>query len=316
MCPSTLIFAAVFLCLHARSGYALSSTARLTHIARGYPDSDTQALIFSHHKTGTVLSEQLADILAPTLHGSSEVMKWMAVNDASRSLEGLPPAPANKTVHEQRQATDLLRELSSPSTACAGGVRTYEDMRVPLLEQMLEVCPGTRAVHMVRRPSSCVVSNYVYTKGLEEGDERASDFERQKVLNALPLSLGMRDECERFFSVYANQMLSVHKFVLDKGLKNILEVRFEDITTSYDNTTRSIFEHFLGSGNPAIEDLVTQASAFDIHRMPEDDVGSNRHISSNNDEEQAAMELRRMYEAGDTCAVKLLDADKLMGYTD
>jgi len=301
------VLGALIVCHHARSGFALNA-ARRSHLAGGTPD--TQYLLLAHHKTGTALSFGLAYDLSAVLNKSFEPVTWMAVADASYSL--LKQTHSYEQSDEERaQGEHLLDTVTS--TGCTGSVMQYEDMRAPLLDQILKTCPGTRAVHLVRRPSSIVVSNYAYTKDLQPGWDRGPDVRRGQALSLLPLEWGVINECLIYFSSYHGQMLAVHQMIQDNKLDNILEVRFENFVTNYDNTTRSIFEHLVGSDHPSIDEYVKKASQHDVNRM--DHVDRNPHVSGRTEKEDIEMEMTRLLENGNSCIKKLDEADRLMGYS-
>jgi len=304
------VLGALIVCHHARSGFALS-TARRSHLADG--TSETQYLFFAHHKTGSVLNLKFASDMSNVLRIPQEVVPWASVSDASNSLLGKVTALA-QTAKEHTKGEQLLDTVTS--IGCTGQVMLYEDMRAPLLDQILKTCPGTRAVHLVRRPSSVLASNYAYTKDLQPGVERGADFEVGKQLRTHSLEWGVKEECARYFGAYHTQMLEVHEMIQDNKLDNILEVRFEDFEANYDNTTRSIFEHLLGSDHPSIDKLVKKASHHDISRMEKDAVASNEHISGRTEKAEVEMEMTRLLENGDSCIKKLGEADTLMGYTE
>jgi len=304
------VLGALIVCHHARSGFALS-TARRSHLADG--TSETQYLFLAHHKAGTVLNAQIASDMSKVLRIPIEHVPWASVLDASNSLLGEETA-LTQTATEHAQGEKLLGTVTS--SGCTGQVMLYEDMRAPLLDQILKTCPGTRAVHLVRRPSSVLASNYAYTKDLQPGVERGADFEVGKQLRTHSLEWGVKEECSRYFGAYHTQMLEVHEMIQDNKLDNILEVRFEDFEANYDNTTRSIFEHLLGSDHPSIDKLVKKASHHDISRMEKDAVASNEHISGRTEKAEVEMEMTRLLENGDSCIKKLGEADTLMGYTE
>jgi len=304
------VVGALIVCHHARSGFALS-TARWFHRAGGTPH--TQYLFLAHHKAGTELNLHIANDMSEELSIPFEHVLWAAVSDASRALLGTPVA-LKQSEKEFTQGQHVLDTVTS--TGCSGNITFYEDIRAPLLDQILKTCPGTRAVHLVRRPSQVMVSNYAYTRDLQPGEDRGSDVKRGEVLRAHSLEWGVSEECERYFKTYHGQMLAVHQMIQDNKLDNVLEVRFEDFGTRYDSTTRSIFEHFLGSDHPSIDNLVKQASQHDINRMDPGVVANNSHISGRTEKKEVEKEMTMQRENGNECFKKLEEADRLMGYTE
>jgi len=272
---------------------------------------DTQYLFLSHHKTGTALGDEIANDMSMELNITKTGVLWFSVLEASNFLSGIPTPPTVGTADERSGAIDLLR-----TTGCTGQIIFYQDMRAPLLKHILKSCPGTRAVHFVRRPSEIVVSNYAYTYGLQPGGERQSDVDHGERLRQLSLAEGVDEMCHTYLDVYNDQMIELHQMIQDNNLDNIVEVRLEDFETNYDNTTRSIFETLLGSDHPSIDKLVKKVRAHDINRWNQTVVDNNPHISSESDEATAKMEMTRMLEDGNSCIKKLPELDTLMGYTE
>jgi len=311
-CVLDCVLGALLVCHHARSGLAFMISRR-SHLAGGTPDTDY--LFMTHHKTGTELAGHFADDMSQILGIPQTIIPWVAVWDASNSLSGSPLAEA---------ATQNIWELGMYGMelykvtwiGCTGEIFKYEDMRVPLLNQTLKTCPGTRAVHLVRQPSEVVVSNYAYTKDLLPFEERPGDVLHGEILRTHSLAWGVNNMCEHYFERYNDQMLEVHQMIQDKKLDNILEVRLEDFDADFDSTTRSIFEHLLGSDHPSIDKLVEAASKHDVNRMNQTLVDNNHHISADSDKASVKMEMTRLFEKGNSCMKKLPEVDTLMGYTE
>merc|ERR1719382_132666 len=112
----------------------------------------------------------------------------------------------------------------------------------------------------------------------------------------MPLEFGIEYSCNLYVNAYNDQMVAVHQLIQDKKLDSILEVRFEDYNENYDKTSRSIFEHLLGSDHPSIDALVNSARAFDIGRMPKSDVAEDSHISDDREKAEVGMQMVKMLE--------------------
>jgi len=304
------IFGVLIVCHHARSGFALSAVRR-SHLAGGTPD--TQYLFLAHHKTGTWLTVNFAEDMATLLNTTETYLSWMPIKDATESLLGLQ-VENDQTKYELAEGKLLADAVTS--TECSGHVVFFEDMRVQFLSELLKRCPGTRAVHLVRRPSSIVASDYAYTKDLKPGEERQRDFERGENLRNHSLAWGVEEECNTYFRDYHIQMLEVHQMIQAENLDNILEVRLEDFEANYDSTTRSIFEHLLGSDHPSIDMLVKMASQYDVNRMDQVVVANMSHISEKSDKAEVKTEMTRLLESGNLCVKALREADAYMGYTE
>jgi len=267
---------------HARVSLALN-IPRLVH-------PEFEYAFFAHHKTGTALASQLESMMAETLNITHEEVGWNQVRDDDPPVGCIPNA-----------------------------VTLYVDMRAPTLKRIIHQCPSIRAVHMIRRPSSIVKSDYVFCKHFGESpqyDENAEYHlaEAQRLKN-MSFAEGIKSKCKDFHDAYAPQYLACHQLIQDKGLTNVIEVSLEDFEQSYDNTTRSIFEHFLGSGHPSIDTLVTKARRFDLNRMSYAKVDDTAHVSDDSEEHQVFLEMQTQLEMGDPCMLKLMQDDERMGYS-
>jgi len=204
-----------------------------------------------------------------------------------------------------------------PQVGCIpGAITLYEDMREPVLRRILESCPHMRAVHLLRRPSSVVVSNYVYTKHLYAGQELKQDVRRGEQYRNMSLERGVKAECRTYYRSYFNQSMEVHQYIQQHRTEQVLEVQYEQFKLDYDNTTRAILEHLLGRHHPSIDKLVIAARAQDVSRWPESRVAANKHISSVTAEAAVRQKVRDLLEVGDPCFGKLKHDDAVMGYSD
>merc|ERR1719433_64319 len=130
-----------------------------------------------------------------------------------------------------------------------------------------------------------------------------------------PLSAGLHKLCQSWFQFDFALLNKSYTYVQQLKPEQILIVGLEDFEKDYDNTTRSIFEHFLGSGDSRIDDLVTTAKSHDLGRMPPEQVNTNRHVSSERDKAAVAAEMGKQFYAGDSCMAKVAQLDKLLGYS-
>jgi len=204
-----------------------------------------------------------------------------------------------------------------PQVGCIpGAITLYEDMREPVLRRILESCPHMRAVHLLRRPSSVVVSNYVYTKHLDAGQELKYDVWRGEEYRSMSLERGVKSECRTFRRTYLNQPMEVHKYIQQHGTEQVLEVQYEQFKLDYDNTTRAILEHLLGRHHPSIDKLVIGARDQDVRRWPESRAAANQHISSATEEAAVRQKVRKLLEVGDPCFRELQRDDAVLGYGD
>jgi hypothetical protein len=241
-------------------------------------------LFFQHHKTGTVLSSQIARDMANVLNVSHEHVTWGDI-------------------------------MLNPSVACPEGlIGSYEDMRVPVLQRILLDCPNMRAVHLIREAASNVVSNYVYTKNLQWGEEVLPDLLIMKSYNHMSVEEGMTYECTRDTEVYFPQMVETHEMIQNLGLESIMTVRYEDWMANYDNVTMAMLEHLLGPHHPQLGEIFRRAKVHDMNTWNETQLEATHHVSDTEQKDEAADYLLSMYNAGNECARSLVDVNRRLGY--
>jgi len=240
---------------------------------------------FSHHKCGTVLNSEIANDMAAALHMKVTYIPWSRVSSAS---------------------------------CIPGTVMFLEDIRVNTLRNMLAKCPHMRAVHLVRDISDAVASNYAYTIDLKPGEELPNDVRRGARLKVLPLKAAVASECREFVRDHGRQMVNVHTYVLQKKLDNVKEVHFEDFHTDYRGTTHTMFEHFLGKGNPHIGTLVTKSLAHDIDMWNPAQLALHHkavnHMSDDGIKAEARTVLQTMYRKRLPCAIDIMKLNSALGY--
>lgn len=277
----------------------------------GLTSQPIEFALVAHHKTGTHLIRLIKDDIKARLGLKELDVPWAAIATEEVLLGG--GLNIGIPVGNEKESTEILHKHLS-HVCRENRILLFEDMRPKVLSKLFERCNGARAVHLVRRPSNVVASNWAYTKNLKPGQDRIFDVIRGAILRGHSASWGLQFECNVFFSTYANQMLESHKMIQNRS--NILEVRYENLMANYDNTTRSIFEHLFGKTHPSINELVMDAIKYDKNRMPDSVKSANSHISSAKDKADAKNEMIKLHQAGDPCMAKLKESDEIMGYTD
>merc|ERR1712061_389900 len=99
---------------------------------------------------------------------------WKAVDSEQAILSGLPEIGGHPSAWE-RASTELLHDHLS-HVCSENKILFFEDMRINVYDKLLARCKNERTVHLVRRPSSVVVSNWAYTRNLKPGQERVQDL--------------------------------------------------------------------------------------------------------------------------------------------
>jgi len=253
--------------------------------------TDVPLAILSHRKTGDVRYSRI-------------------MRDSARLL-GMP----QKQVHAMNDSSPCNR----------GAITFYWNAVDHAVQALISHCPGMRAVHSVRRPSSMVVSDYLYTKNLPLGTgEMQWRKDLGMNLRQHNMSWGLNQICESLTSTHfknAAQMLNIHE--LSKNSINILEVRYEDFEHDYDATTASIFEHFLGRNHSRIDELVKVAGRHDTARMTlelrkqgGERGGESNHIADASEKANVYMEMKQMLEAKNPCLQSIVQMDAQLGYRD
>merc|ERR1719436_428053 len=137
----------------------------------------------------------------------------------------------------------------------------------------------------------------------------------------MPMSEGIQRNCHWWlmedYPCVGNQIpnrIEAEDYVQQKGLKNILNIEFDRVVENYDNATRAIFEHFLGSNDPRVDPLVKAAIKHDIGRWSEAERAAHGHVSNSSEKALVLSEMKRLFQAGDPCMQSLVQADMRLGY--
>jgi hypothetical protein len=237
---------------------------------------------FSHHKTGTILSFQVMAMMSEVLSLPCEAVDWGHVMNGV----GCSSYP----------------------------IAVYEDMRPESIHTIMEECPNARAVHLTREAFSSVVSNYVYTKSLQWGDEVPEDVLRGEYLQTLSLEDGLIDECNQDTSKYLPQLGSSALLIDRVQNPNVINIRYEDWTGDFNATSQKIFEHLFGPDFWAIEELVAGASQFDLAMQSQEEVDNNSHVSDVEEKANATAVMADLYAEGVPCTLWIETTDLQMDY--
>jgi hypothetical protein len=181
----------------------------------------------------------------------------------------------------------------------------------------LEGCPDLRAVIVVRRPSTMLISDYAYTRELSPQFGGLEDYLSQRTrtasYKASSLSDGIKQECRYWIRHIAPRL---HEWIQNNNqFSNVLQVSLEDFENNYDSTTRSVFEHFLGSSDPRVDNLVELARKDDLKRQDPTRLAKSKHVASASLEADAAIEVEKQLQAGDPCVKGVVEMDELLGYS-
>jgi len=182
------------------------------------------------------------------------------------------------------------------------------------LEQLWRY-PDAKAVHVVRRPTDMVVSEYCYAKRIRPDMDSllTQEYRRHDV------AWGIRQACADLQDTIS-EMLAVRSAIQEANSPRILQLRYESFKDDFDGVTRSIFEHFLGkSHGRRVERLVNISRRHDIHRLgpkTQDmvDVLDGLHHSSVEDKTAARAELTRQVASGEPCLRSMAELDVRLGY--
>lgn len=245
--------------------------------ARGIPEY----AVFVHHKTGTDIAIKLVREAADMLHIPYNYCIGHGCN------------PGSATVY----------------TSLANGRFPVNAAHV---DKIFSQCPDMRAVHLVRRFTSMLVSDYIYTKAKINASftvEERSQYSLSDALLQHPVSWGIQRMCEELLPTFS-QILDIHEHVDDK---HVLEVRLEQLDEDYDNTTQSIWGHFLGSNHAQTTEFVRKASKWDLARMTDSEVPDK--ISSERDKAEAKVEVQNLFKAGSPCIMQMMRMEAHMGYS-
>ena len=162
-------------------------------------------------------------------------------------------------------------------------------------------------VHIIRDPRDIIVSGYLYHRRTQEkwcintdfsldepilsprvpySEEYKSEVWKKKYIKSLggisyqqnllrrSKSEGLKFEMDNFSCWTIEHMME-----WDYGKKNILEVKFEDVMSSYDRAFQDIFEH-LGFTNEQVKESLRVVEKHDLGRKSVKEINRIEHVSS------------------------------------
>jgi len=131
---------------------------------------------------------------------------------------------------------------------------------------------------------------------------------------------GIQRECE-FMIREVEDEVAVHEYITtEHKASNVLELSYEALMSDFDDTTRSIYQHYLGSSHPKVEQLVTMARKDDLtHMSPEEfqkmALWQRKHVSDKGIKVAVKDVMRQLLEANDPCMLRLKELNERMGYS-
>jgi hypothetical protein len=260
-------------------------------------------MVGTHHKTGTVLLEQLVLEASKSLEGATFVKpRWVecttalarASPKAAASLQRLPGLPSSSRPRIRILCVDEHAKSLPPLPPV---VLRGKDVEHPTARQ------PSPFVHMIRDPLEVCASSYQYAlRAKEKWLHSPRDFLGGKSYQAhyrqAPLADGLVTECQRCFKEI-RQMTTL--FEGSAHSPWVLTVRFEELGARYDETVRRIFG-FVGLASSGdylrtatrFERLLSVARKHDVSRRPP--VASTRvagHVSNSSQKGELRAILRR-----------------------
>ena len=277
-------------------------------------------LIGTHHKTGTVLMEQIMLEVSKSLEGATfHKPSWAACHRATRRPPPPPPPPPKRSppppppLKAADASADDVPTLSSlglppPSGPPRSAHAICVDEHVKAVPQAPAwmSAPPSPLVHVIRDPLEVCASSYQYAlraneswlrvprEGLRLPDGR-SNLSYQAFYRAVPLSRGLATECRRCLKEL-NQAATLYE--RSRREPHTLTIRFEELSTAYDETVRRMLG-FLGlasgdavRGRERFAKLIAATQKHDLSRRAPQAMGARRagHVS---DSSQKA-DLRRL----------------------
>lgn len=260
----------------------------------------------THTKTGTVLCHKIACDVAPLL----DMKQGLLVAGPLEYACGANPGTRIQLPLRSRwDITCNADQITVYGDYGMEGTPTFESVNV------LEQCTNTRAVHMIRRPSTMLVSEYAYNMRLSPGHpDYMAKYAVVQLLQNMTLSEGMQEQCKRWFADAGWKLEKAYQKSLQGGMESVLQVKFEDFMNDFDQTARAIFQHFLGNKDSRIDHLVEVASRHDIRRMTRSTVNNMPHVGNANVSTEVTLELKKQFQAGNSCMRRLAQLDEVMGY--
>mmetsp|Transcript_127517 Transcript_127517/g.285280 ORF Transcript_127517/g.285280 Transcript_127517/m.285280 type:complete len:320 (-) Transcript_127517:110-1069(-) len=231
-----------------------------------------------HHKTGTNLWKELMV-----------------------DMQDILSAPCC-TCERQCDSQCPIFQISHASEADARSISEVRDARV---------------LHMVRRPSSMVVSEYLFASREVIGDGG------EPVL--LPIYVSTHTVAEGLMKVCDSMKKEIEDMVQVRSYfagenSDVLEVSLEEIESNYDGVMRSIYQHFLGENDSRIDALLTRAKDHDLNRINVSSANTDEYVRGHvsGQEETAAIEkeieILLNAQKPNPCLEWVMQMDERMGY--
>ena len=244
--------------------------------ARGTGAAGVAALVGTHHKTGTVLLQQLMmDLVKLHPNGSIHKPGWSscplaAVPPPSPPSPPPPPPPPFSAAAARRPAGALPR-LLPPA------------VHIVCFDEHVKSVPagwrGLPFVHAVRDPLEVCVSSYLYNSAAKEGwlhlpQQALGGASWQQHLRNMSTAAGLHADCSRALKEL-RQMASL--YAATKQRADTLTLRLEEIEHDFDAVVARLL-FFIGAATDAADApqaahalrLLRLARKHDLRRMPRD----------------------------------------------
>lgn len=291
-----MYLALLFVLYHAHSGLALNFVHR--------SEKKPQASCAQQHPLWNTSCGLPRGSLLP-----DDVVQYTAMSYAKAGIElmwKLMEVLA-KNVHMPCQHCYMCHD----GNVCTPNTVTHYDYSPQFHVGNLLQCPGIRTVHLVRRPTSMLVSDYLYTKNGTFWGKEYYRHKLRKVLAKLSLSKGIKFMCT---SVRTRVMPMVKTVEALNNSQKTLMLKIEQFADDFDATTLSIWEHFLGRNPQALlpAKFVNESSAYDFNRHH--DLKTRGKFANMNLTGEVTKEMKNLKD--DECVKKLMEADKILGYTE
>lgn len=232
----------------------------------------------SHHKTGTVLMRSIATAFAKTF-SLTRAVEWVSMG---------------------RFRPDQLTGCHIPQVVALSNLDAGQ------LLPILRDC-DFRAIEFVRDPVNILLSGYLYHSwssdvwGMDTGPS---------ILSGLSKEEGLRREAVAESAGTLAEMKSVEEIRANDA--RFLDIPLEGLEGNYDETMRAIGSHLLGNSD-GVEPFVVACRLFNISRWPKLRRRSNRHIASRAAKVELHAIFRKLVDAGDPDALKVLQFRRELG---
>ena len=235
-------------------------------------------VLSSHHKTGSILTEQIYDILKGAL---KETEKSLEAHSFLRNFNRSQPIPNfgkrchNTTICLYRLSCSLAHDIS-------------------VLDSYFGV-DGYRFVHVARDPLSLLLSAYQYHM---ESSDCWNACPNLGEMRRAPVQIGLKMQAQKLLKTTIAEQYALAKLVCNSSVRGA-NILLGDFNEEFDGTVKRLLDALLGDrvGEAVKEGVRENAKRLDVGRWSNEKRQANRHVHTGSTGEKMALDTWRNHSA-------------------